>query len=46
MGNAAEQMGKRKNKAIQYYQQYLNSGHKNDEWRRTSSSEDQSIKRE
>lgn len=36
MGNAAEQMSKRKNKAIQYYQQYLKSGHKNDEWRRIS----------
>jgi len=36
MGNAAEQLNNKHNKAIQYYEQYLKSGHNNDEWKRIS----------
>jgi len=36
MGNTAEQMNKKKNKAIQYYQLYLDSDDKNEEWSRIS----------
>lgn len=34
MANTAEQMQKKQNKAIYYYQQYLKSGHNNAEWQR------------
>lgn len=44
MANTAEQMQKKQNKAIYYYQQYLKSGHNNAEWQRIANERVRSLK--